>query len=57
MNPNNPCVWNKKIDRIQCNICFQVDDCKILHPSKKVVDCVISLGKTTKATLRTAAVR
>ena len=41
INPYNPCVWNKKINGKQCTICFHVDDCKISHVSKKVVDKII----------------
>ena len=38
MNPYDACVWNKNIEGKQCTICFHVDDCKISHVSKKVVD-------------------
>ncbi len=41
MNPYDACVWNKKINGKQCTICFHVDDCKISHVSKKVVDEII----------------
>ena len=41
MNPYDPCVWNKMIQGKQCTICFHVDDCKISHRSKKVVNNVI----------------
>jgi hypothetical protein len=35
------CVWNKQINGKQCTICFHVDDCKISHLSKEVVDHII----------------
>ncbi len=38
MNPYDPCVWNKTNKGKQITICFCVDDCKISHVSKKVVD-------------------
>jgi len=41
MNPYDACVWNKTIRGKQCTICFHVDDCKISHASKQVVDDVI----------------
>ena len=41
MNPYDLCVWNKIIDGKQCTICFHVDDCKISHRSKTVVDNII----------------
>ena len=41
MNPYDACVWNKTIGKHQCTICFHVDDCKISHVSKNVVDNVI----------------
>jgi hypothetical protein len=41
MNPYDLCVWNKMIEGKQCTICFHVDNCKISHKSKTVVDNVI----------------
>ena len=41
VNPYDACVWNKVIDGKQCTICFHVDDCKISHVSKRVVDQTI----------------
>ena len=41
MNPYDACVWNKQINGKQCTICFHVDDCKISHLSKEVVDHII----------------
>jgi hypothetical protein len=41
MNPYDACVWNKMINGKQCTICFHVDDCKISHESKQVVDQTI----------------
>jgi hypothetical protein len=41
MNPYDPCVWNKIIDGTQSTICFHVDDCKISHASKKVINQTI----------------
>ncbi len=38
MNPYDPCVWNKMIEKKQITICFHVDDCKVLHKSARVVD-------------------
>ena len=31
INPYNPCVANKTIDRQQMNICYHVDTCKLSH--------------------------
>ncbi len=33
MNPYNPCVRNKMIEKKQITIWFHVDDCKVLHKS------------------------
>jgi hypothetical protein len=41
VNPYDAYVWNKMIDGKQCTICFHVEDCKISHVSKKVVDQTI----------------
>jgi hypothetical protein len=41
VNPYDVCVWNKQINGKQCTICFHVDDCKISHSSKEVVDHII----------------
>jgi hypothetical protein len=41
MNPYDPCVWNKMIEKKQITICFHVDDCKVLHKSARVVDKAI----------------
>ena len=38
LNPYDPCVANKKVDGSVLTVCFHVDDCKISHKSKKVVD-------------------
>jgi hypothetical protein len=41
INPYDPCVANKIIEGKQMTICFHVDDCKLSHCKKKVVDTVI----------------
>ena len=41
MNPYDACIWNKTIDGKQCTICFHVDDCKISHVSRTVLDKTI----------------
>jgi hypothetical protein len=41
INPYNPCVANKIIEGKQMNICFHVDDCKLSHHKKKVMDTMI----------------
>jgi hypothetical protein len=41
MNPYNPCVWNKMIEKKQITICFHVDDCKVLHKLAQFVDKAI----------------
>ncbi len=41
MNPYDPCVWNKMIEKQQITICFHVNDCKVLHKSARVVDKAI----------------
>ncbi len=42
VNPYDPCFWNRDIKGKQMTICFQVDDCKILHLDPKVVDYTIA---------------
>jgi hypothetical protein len=37
-NPYNPCVANKKVQRLQQTIVFHVDDLKLSHKSKSVND-------------------
>jgi hypothetical protein len=46
LNPYNGCVANKTVDGKQITICFQVDYCKILHVSTKVVDEAIEWIRT-----------
>ena len=41
LNPCDPCVANKMIDGKQMTICFHVDDCKISHKKRQVVDRII----------------
>ena len=41
INPYDPCVANKTINGQQCTICWYVDDLKISHVSKEVVEEVI----------------
>ena len=41
MNPYDKCVANKKINGKQCTIIWHVDDLKISHVEKKVVDDII----------------
>jgi hypothetical protein len=41
INPYNPCVANNIIEGKQMNICFDVDDCKLSHCKKKVMDTMI----------------
>ena len=41
LNSYDGCISNKTVDGKQITICFQVDDCKILHVSTKVVDKAI----------------
>jgi hypothetical protein len=41
LNPYDPCVANKVVDGSVLTVCFHVDDCKISHKSKKVVDKTI----------------
>jgi hypothetical protein len=38
MNPYDPCVWNKIMEKKQITICFHVDDCKVSHKPARVVD-------------------
>ena len=52
LNPYDPCVANRDINGKQCTICWYVDDAKISHVDKTVVDWVISkieskVGKMT----------
>jgi hypothetical protein len=41
INPYDPCVANKIIEGKQMTICFHVDDCKLSHRKKKVMDTMI----------------
>ncbi len=41
MNPHNPCVWIKMIEKKQITICFHADDGKVSHKSAQVVDKAI----------------
>jgi hypothetical protein len=41
INPYDPCVANKIIEGKQMTICFHVDDCKLSHRKKKVMDIMI----------------
>jgi hypothetical protein len=41
INPYDSCVANKKIEDQQMTICFHVDDCKLSHRKKKVMDSMI----------------
>jgi hypothetical protein len=38
MNPYNPCVWSKMIEKKQITICFHINDCKVLHKLAQVVN-------------------
>jgi hypothetical protein len=41
INPYDPCVANKIIEGKQITICFHVDDCKLSHGKKKVMDNIV----------------
>ena len=41
INPYNPFVANKIIDRKQMTICYHGDDCKLIHRRRKVNDRMI----------------
>jgi hypothetical protein len=41
INPYDPCVANKIIEGEQMTSCFHVDDCKLGHRKKKVMDLMI----------------
>jgi len=41
LNPYDKCIVNKKIHGKQCTIIWHVDDLKISHVEKKVVDDII----------------
>jgi hypothetical protein len=41
INPYDPCVANKIIEGEHMTICFHVDDCKLSHGKKKVMDRMI----------------
>ena len=45
INPYDPCVANKCINEKQCTVCWYVDDTKISHEDKGVVDHVIQSKK------------
>jgi hypothetical protein len=38
LNPYNPCMANKRVNGEQLTVCFHVNDCKILHVIRKVID-------------------
>ena len=42
LNMYDPCIANKVIDGNQCTVCWYVDDTKISHKSKEVVDNILS---------------
>ena len=42
LNPYDPCVANRNFNDKQCTICWYVDDTKISHVDKTVVDWVIN---------------
>jgi hypothetical protein len=41
LNPYDPCVANKIIEGKQMTICFHVNDCKLSHRNRKVMDRMI----------------
>jgi hypothetical protein len=41
INPYDPCVANKTIEGEQMTTCFHVDDCKLSHRKRKVMDRTI----------------
>ena len=41
LNPYDPCVKNNAVDGKVLTVCFHVDDNKISHVSRKVVDATI----------------
>ncbi len=41
MNPSDPCVWNKIIEKKQITICFHIDGCKVSHVLAQVVNNAI----------------
>jgi hypothetical protein len=41
INPYDPCVANKIIEGEQMTICFHLDDCKLSHRKKIVMDRMI----------------
>jgi hypothetical protein len=41
INPYDPCVTNKIIEGEQMTICFHVDECKLSHRKKTVMDRMI----------------
>jgi hypothetical protein len=41
INIHDPCVASKIIEGKQMTICFHVDDCKLIHRKKKVMDTMI----------------
>ena len=43
--PYDPCVANDIIKGSQMNVCFHIDDCKLIHKSLKVVGNAITWFK------------
>ena len=43
LNPYDPCVANAMIEGSQCTICWYVDDTKISHKKKEVVEGIIDI--------------
>ena len=42
INPYDPCVVNKMVDRKHMTVCYHVDDCKLSHRRSKVNDRMIT---------------
>jgi hypothetical protein len=53
-NPYDPCVANKIIEGEHMTICFHVDDCKLSHSKKTVMDRMIGIfGRNMRASSKT----
>ncbi len=51
LNPYDPCVANKTIEGTQATLVWHVDDTKMSHKKRKVVNSLISWLKTSYETI------
>ena len=52
LNPYEPCIASKMIDGEQCTTVWYVNDIKITHKNKGVVELVFSMIKKSRAQIQ-----